>query len=156
MHPSLEVVDAFRQVSDAFEEKHRLVNEAEGHKNEQLALARGNGSASIQNANAYSSGRKTRAEGDASRFQAAEQAFRGAQQATEFRLYLGTMEAVLPGEKKLILDKSQNKRDLSGCRMEWNCPTESVLCRSEDMQKKLVWGVRIIGVLLVYLSFYSV
>jgi hypothetical protein len=40
--------------------------------------------------------------------------------------------------------------------MEWNCPTESVLCRSEDMQKKLVWGVRIIGVLLVYLSFYSV
>jgi HflK protein len=112
VHPSLEVVDAFRQVSDAFEEKHRLVNEAEGHKNEQLALARGNGSASIQNANAYSIGRKTRAEGDASRFQAAEQAFRGAQQATEFRLYLGTMEAVLPGEKKLILDKSQNKRDL--------------------------------------------
>ena len=112
VHPSLEVVDALRQVSDAFEEKHRLVNEAEGHKNEQLALARGNGSASIQNANAYSIGRKTRAEGDASRFQAAEQAFRGAQQATEFRLYLETMEAVLPGEKKLILDKSQNKRDL--------------------------------------------
>jgi len=41
VHPSLEVVEAFRQVSDAFEEKNRLINEAEGYRNEQLALARG-------------------------------------------------------------------------------------------------------------------
>ncbi len=42
VHPSLEVVDAFREVSGAFEEKNRLINEAEGYRNEQVALARGN------------------------------------------------------------------------------------------------------------------
>jgi Cu+-exporting ATPase len=112
VHPSLEVVDAFRQVSDAFEEKNRLVNEAQGYQYEQLALARGNGGAMLENANAYSPGRKARAEGDASRFLSTERAFLGAPQATRSRLYLETMEAVLPGKKKLILDKSQNKRHL--------------------------------------------
>ncbi len=53
-----------------------------------------------------------RAEGDATRFEKAEQAFRGAQQATESRLYLETIEAVLPGKKKLIIDKSQGRRHL--------------------------------------------
>ena len=112
VHPSLDVVDAFRQVSDAFEEKNRLVNEAQGYQNEQLALAKGNAGAMLENANAYRIGRKSRSEGDASRFLSTEQAFRGAPQATESRLYLETMEAVLPGKKKLILDKTQNKRHL--------------------------------------------
>jgi HflK protein len=112
VHPSLEVVDAFRQVSDAFEEKNRMINEAEGYRNEQLALARGNAAAMVQNANAYSIGRVARSEGDASRFLSREEAFRSAPKATESRLYLETMEAVLPGKKKLILDKSKNKRHL--------------------------------------------
>jgi Cu+-exporting ATPase len=112
VHPSIEVVDAFRQVSDAFEEKNRLINEAQGYQNEQLALAQGNAGAMLENAQAYSIGRKARSEGDASRFLSTEQAFRGAPQATESRLYLETIEAVLPGKKKLILDKTQNKRHL--------------------------------------------
>jgi HflK protein len=112
VHPSIEVVDAFRQVSDAFEEKNRQINQAEGYRNEQLALARGNATAAVTNADAFRIGRKTRAEGDASRFNSAELAFRGAPQATESRLYLETMEDVLPGKKKLILDKSNNKRHL--------------------------------------------
>ena len=40
VHPSLEVVDAFRSVSGAYEEKNRLINEAEGYRNQQVALAR--------------------------------------------------------------------------------------------------------------------
>ena len=112
VHPSLEVVDAFRQVSDAFEQKNRLINEAQGYQNEQLALAQGNAAAMLENAKAYRIGRKARSEGDAGRFLSTEQAFRGAPQATESRLYLETMEAVLPGKKKLILDKTQNKRHL--------------------------------------------
>jgi Cu+-exporting ATPase len=112
VHPSIEVVDAFRQVSNAFEEKNRLINEAQGYQNEQLALAQGNAGAMLENAKAYRIGRTARSEGDASRFLSTEQAFRGAPQATESRLYLETMEAVLPGKKKLILDKTQNKRHL--------------------------------------------
>ncbi len=112
VHPSLEVVDAFREVSGAFEEKNRLINEAEGYRNEQLALARGNAQALLRNAASYQLGRTNRAAGDASRFALTEAAFRGAPQATEHRLYLETMEAVLPGKRKLIVDKSQGKRHL--------------------------------------------
>ena len=41
------MVEAFRQVSDAFEEKSRLVNEAEGYRNEQVALAHGQAVAGV-------------------------------------------------------------------------------------------------------------
>jgi HflK protein len=112
VHPALEVVDAFRAVSDAFEEKNRLINEAEGYRNEQLALAQGNAQAALENARAYSLGRKTRAEGDASRFLSAEEAFRSAPEATQSRLYLETMEEVLPGKKKLIIDTRAGRRQL--------------------------------------------
>ena len=56
VHPSLEVVDAFRDVSGAYEEKNRMVNEAEGYRNEQVALARGNAKASLQAADRLQSG----------------------------------------------------------------------------------------------------
>jgi len=112
VHPALEVVDAFREVSDAFEEKNRLINEAEGYRNEQLALARGNAKAALENARAYSLGRKTRAEGDATRFGAAEAAYSKAPEATQSRLYLETMEEVLPGKKKLIIDSRAGRRQL--------------------------------------------
>ncbi len=112
VHPALEVVDAFRAVSDAFEEKNRLINEAEGYRNEELALAQGNAKAALENARAYSLGRETRAEGDASRFLAAEAAFSTAPQATQTRLYLETMEEVLPGKKKVIIDAKGGRRQL--------------------------------------------
>ena len=65
VHPSMEVVDAFREVAGAYEEKNRAINEAEGYRNEQVALARGNALARIETAQGYSAGRKNRAEGDA-------------------------------------------------------------------------------------------
>jgi membrane protease subunit HflK len=112
VHPSIEVVDAFREVSDAFEAKSRLINEAEGYSNEQIALARGNAAALLQNANAFSIGRTARAGGDASRFEAAAEAWRHAPDVTSSRLYLETVEQVLPGKNKLIVDKTNSKRRL--------------------------------------------
>jgi Cu+-exporting ATPase len=112
VHPSLEVVDAFREVSGAYEEKNRMVNEAEGYRNEQIALARGNAKASLEAAAAYNLGRVNRADGDATRFTAREQAFRAAPGPTETRLYLEVMEQVLPGKKKLILDANKGRRHL--------------------------------------------
>jgi HflK protein len=112
VHPSLEVVDAFREVSGAFEEKNRMVNEAEGYRNEQVALARGNGRAGLQNAAAYTLDRIGRAQGDAVRFQQREAAFQLAPGPTETRLYWETIEQVLPGKKKLIVDSSKARRQL--------------------------------------------
>jgi Cu+-exporting ATPase len=112
VHPSLEVVDAFREVSGAFEEKNRMVNEAEGYRNEQVALARGNGRAELQKAAAYTLDRIGRAQGDADRFQQHEAAFRLAPGPTETRLYWETIEQALPGKKKLIVDSSKARRQL--------------------------------------------
>ena len=112
VHPSIEVVDAFREVSDAFEEKSRLINEAEGYSNEQIALARGNAAAMLQNANAFLVGRTARATGDANRFDSAATAYRLAPDITASRLYLETVEQVLPGRNKLIVDKTSSKRQL--------------------------------------------
>src|SRR5262249_40711217 len=66
-HPSVEVVDAFRNVSSAFEEKSKLINEAESYRNEQLALARGQALARLAEAAGYTADRANRAEGDAER-----------------------------------------------------------------------------------------
>jgi Cu+-exporting ATPase len=112
VHPSLEVVDAFRDVSGAFEEKNRVVNEAEGYRNEQVALARGNAKASLAQANGYTVERIHRAEGDADRFTQREGAFRTAPGPTQTRLYLETVEQVLPGKKKLIVDSTKARRQL--------------------------------------------
>jgi HflK protein len=112
VHPSVEVVDAFRDVSGAFEEKNRLINEAEGYRNEQVALARGNASARLANARGYSDGRKHRSAGDAARFTLAESTARAAPAITETRLYLETMEQVLPGRRKLIVDSTRGRRHL--------------------------------------------
>jgi HflK protein len=112
VHPSLEVVDAFRDVSGAFEEKSRMVNEAEGYRNEQVALARGNGRAGLDKANAYTLERVGRAQGDADRFNQREAAFRVAPGPTETRLYWEAMEEALPGKRKLIVDSGKARRQL--------------------------------------------
>jgi HflK protein len=112
VHPSLEVVDAFREVSGAYEEKNRLINEAEGYRNEQVALARGNAKAQLQQAEAYTLGRKNRAEGDAGRFVMREASYRGAPGPNDVRLYFEALDQVLPGKKKLIIDSSKGRRHL--------------------------------------------
>jgi regulator of protease activity HflC (stomatin/prohibitin superfamily) len=112
VHPSVEVVDAFRDVSGAYEEKSRMINEAEAYRNEQIALARGTAKARVEQASAYRAGRTNRAAGDAGRFTEREAAFRAAPGPTETRLYLETIEQVLPGKKKLIVDRSKTPRRL--------------------------------------------
>jgi len=112
VHPSLEVVDAFRAVSGAYEEKNRLIDEAEGYRNEQVALARGNAKAQLANAASFKVGRVNRASGDAERFNLRESSYRGAPGPNDTRLYFDAIDSVLPGKKKLILDKTKGRRHL--------------------------------------------
>ncbi len=52
-----------------------MINEAEGYRNEQIALARGNAEARLKTAEGYKASRVMRADGDGSRFDLAESAF---------------------------------------------------------------------------------
>jgi HflK protein len=112
VHPSLEVVDAFRKVSDAYEEKNRLVNEAEGYRNEQLALSRGNSRALILTAQGYSTSTRNRARGDASRFTAQADNYHVNPALTDLRLRLEAVEEMLPGRRKVIVDARAGRRHL--------------------------------------------
>jgi Cu+-exporting ATPase len=137
VHPSVEVVDAFRDVSGAYEEKNRMINEAEAYRNEQVALARGNAKARLEQGHAYTIGRTNRAYGDADRFSAREAAFRTAPGPTETRLYLETLEQVLPGKRKLIIDRSKTPRRLFMLEdgAEISGPAGAPLFSSEGVRK---------------------
>jgi HflK protein len=110
VHPPIEVVPAFREVANAYEEKNKLVNEAEAYRNEQIPTARGEAEKRLREALAFRIGRVHRARGDADRFVQRLRAYRGSPEVTRTRLYWEAMEQVLPGRKKLILDKKNGGR----------------------------------------------
>jgi len=106
VHPPLEAVPAFRQVASALEEKEALINEAEAYQNETEALARGQAAEDVATAEAAGEDRTERALGSAGRFVEVARAYGLAPLVTRLRLYLQTIEQVLAGRRKVILDRA--------------------------------------------------
>ena len=104
--PPAEVIDAFRDVQAALADRERLRNEAESYRNDIIPRARGDAVRIKQEAEAYRQEIIARSQGDADRFDSVYRAFKAAQDVTLQRLYLETMEAVLKGSNKVIIDKS--------------------------------------------------
>ena len=101
--PPKEVIGAFKDVASAKEDKNRMVNQAEGYRNDVIPKARGEAEAMIRDAEGFKESRIKRAEGDAAKFSTILQEYRKAKSITEKRLYLETMEKVLPGIEKVIV-----------------------------------------------------
>ena len=101
--PPKEVIGAFKDVASAKEDKNRMVNQAEGYRNDVIPKARGEAEAMIRDAEGFRESRIKRSEGDASKFTTILQEYRKAKSITEKRLYLETMEKVLPGIEKIII-----------------------------------------------------
>jgi len=101
--PPKEVIGAFKDVASAKEDKNRMVNQAEGYRNDVIPKARGEAEAMIRDAEGFKESRIKRAEGDAAKFTTILQEYRKAKSITEKRLYLETMEKVLPGIEKVIV-----------------------------------------------------
>jgi HflK protein len=102
VHPPLEVVDAFRAVSSAFEEKDKLINEAKAYAVQTVKQAEGAGKAQQLGAEATADKRINTATGDAARFELAASAYGEAPLVTRIRLVLETMEVVLAPMRKVI------------------------------------------------------
>ena len=105
VNPPQEVDFAFKDVQSAKEEKEQLINEALGYQNDVIPKARGGAEKLIREAEAYHEERIKRAEGDASKFLSVLAEYRKAKNVTKKRLYLETMEQILPGIEKVILDE---------------------------------------------------
>lgn len=110
VHPPVEVVDAYREVSSAMEEKETLINQAEAYRNEQIPLAEGKAAQELMAAAGYALDRVNRAAGDADRFNRFEAAYRLHPDVTAVRLHLETIDETLAGLPKLIIDHSGTAR----------------------------------------------
>ncbi len=70
VHPPREVIDAFKDVASAREDKSRLINEADAYRNDLLPRARGQAAVLLNQAEAYKETRIRHAQGDAARYTA--------------------------------------------------------------------------------------
>ncbi|MCF8512139.1 MAG: FtsH protease activity modulator HflK [Rhodobacteraceae bacterium] len=102
--PPREVIDAFREVQAAQQERDRLEKEADAYANKATAGARGQAAQLLEEAEAYRAQVVNNAEGEASRFSAVYSEYVKAPEVTRKRMYLETMEKVLGGMNKVILD----------------------------------------------------
>ncbi|MCW1917467.1 FtsH protease activity modulator HflK [Rhodobacter sp. KR11] len=103
-----DVRDAFRAVQAAQQERDRLQKTAEAEANKVTAAARGQASQAEQDARAYAAQVVNQAQGEVSRFTAVYAEYIKAPQVTRQRMYLETMEKVLGGANKVILEGGQD------------------------------------------------
>jgi membrane protease subunit HflK len=101
--PPKEVIGAFKDVASAKEDKNRMINQAEGYRNDVIPKARGEAEAMIRDAEGFREARIKRSEGDAEKFTTILKEYRKAKSITRKRLYLETMEKVLPGIEKIVV-----------------------------------------------------
>ncbi len=90
------VREAFNRVEEAKQEKDRILNMAEGLRNQKIPAARGEAEKVVKEAEGYHIGRVNRAEGDVSAFLAILTEYRKAPEVTRRRIYLEAMEEILP------------------------------------------------------------
>ena len=102
--PPQEVIDAFREVQAARQERSTLQNRADAYANQTLAAARGSSAQKMQEAEGYRAQVVNAAQGEASRFTAVQQEYVKAPEVTRDRLYLETMESVLGDVQMFLLD----------------------------------------------------
>ena len=102
--PPREVIDSFREVQAARQERDRLERQANAYANRVLAGARGEAAQIREQAEAYRAEVVNTAEGEASRFISVWEEYRNAPGVTRERMYLETMERVLGGMNLTILD----------------------------------------------------
>ncbi len=105
INPPAPVQASFNEVNQAQQEKERLINEARREYNKVIPLAEGEKDQRIREADGYRLKRVNEAEGDAARFNALLAAYSKAPEVTRRRIYLETLQEVLPSiRSKIIID----------------------------------------------------
>ena len=106
INPPAPVQASFNEVNQAQQEKEKLINEARRDYNKVIPLAEGEKDQRIREADGYRLKRINEAEGDVARFSALLAEYTKAPEVTRRRIYIETMQGVLPGiRSKIILDE---------------------------------------------------
>jgi membrane protease subunit HflK len=105
INPPEPVQESFNEVNQAQQEKEKLINEARRDYNKVIPLAEGEKDQRIREADGYRLKRINEAEGDVARFSALLAQYAKAPEVTRRRIYLETLQRVMPGVRtKVIVD----------------------------------------------------
>lgn len=106
INPPAPVQASFNEVNQAQQEKEKLINEARRDYNKVIPLAEGEKDQRIREADGYRLKRINEAEGDVARFSALLAEYRKAPEVTRRRIYIETLQDVLPEiQSKIIIDE---------------------------------------------------
>ncbi len=112
VEPPKPVIGAFKDVASAKEDRDKFINQAEAYWNEIIPTAQGEAKKLLNEAEAYKAEKVNRAKGEADRFTKILDETKKNEDVTRKRLYLETMESVLSGMDKFIID-SKNSSSLN-------------------------------------------
>lgn len=106
INPPKPVQESFNEVNQAQQSKEKLINEARQEYNKVIPLAEGEKDQRIREADGYRLKRINEAEGDASRFNALFTEYNKAPEVTRRRIYIETMQSVMPSiQSKVLVDE---------------------------------------------------
>jgi len=106
INPPEPVQESFNEVNQAQQEKEKLINEARRDYNKVIPLAEGEKDQRIREADGYRLKRINEAEGDVARFSALLAEYIKAPEVTRRRIYIETLQDVMPGiRSKIIVDE---------------------------------------------------
>jgi len=109
INPPGPVQDSFNEVNQAQQEKEKLINEARRDYNKVIPLAEGEKDQRIREADGYRLKRINEAEGDVARFSALLAEYSKAPEVTRRRIYIETLQDVMPGiRSKIIVDQQSH------------------------------------------------
>lgn len=109
INPPQPVQESFNEVNQAQQEKEKLINEARRDYNKVIPLAEGEKDQRIREADGYRLKRINEAEGDVARFSALLTEYTKAPEVTRRRIYIETLQDIMPGiRSKIIVDEQAN------------------------------------------------
>jgi membrane protease subunit HflK len=106
VQPPQEVADAFLDVATAREEREEKINTAKAYASDKLPKAQGEAARTLQVAEGYKQARIAEAQGSVARFVAISKQYDVAPELMRMRLYLETMDKVLPKVNLKVIDPS--------------------------------------------------
>lgn len=104
VRPPDQVSAAFKDVASAREDKEKLINQSQSYENDIIPKAQGEAAQIINQAQGYAEARVKRGQGEANRFLQTLTEYRKGKEVIRKRIYIETMEEVLSGVEKYIID----------------------------------------------------
>jgi len=108
--PPEAVAAAFKDVTNAKEDREKLINQAQGYRNDIIPKAKGEAAELVNRAKGFAQARLNRAQGETNRFLVTLKEYQQAKDVISKRIYIETMEEILPNMEKVIIDGKAGDR----------------------------------------------